>query len=141
MSDNKIENTINKILKEDRDEILEILESGTEDLTGGTSYSYSREISDTYEKDDEKFNFNINIVLTYMDFEKHKYEKEGQYYIEIVCEVEDTQILSDVKQEFTDFTDDLMPYIDIVIRQNYPDGILQFNEDITEEQFNQSFIY
>lgn len=141
MSGNKMENSINNILREDKNEILEILESGTDDLTGGTSYTYSKEISDTYKKDDEKFNFNINIILTFMDFEKHRYEKEGQYYVEIICEVDDTQILSDIKQDFTDFTDDLMPYIDVVIRQNYPDGLLKFNEDITEEQFKKSFIY
>lgn len=140
MSDNKIENSVNRILRNDRDKILEIIKSGTKDLTGDTSYTYSKKVSDTYEGEQREFDFDISVVFTFMDFKKHKYEKDGQYYVEIICEVDDTQILPKIKKEFISFADDLMPHIDIVIRQNYPEGLLKFNEDMTENEFKKSFI-
>lgn len=136
-----IEDHIKRIIDQNKENITSLLNSGTGE--SGESFTFRREVEDTYnspEVEDEIY-YVLSFELTYTDKKPHKYQMEdGRYRVKIKCHMDDSSILTTLKEDMYTVSEKYIPYREDVVTQDYPRKEVAIDYDITEEQFKRSFI-
>lgn len=125
---------IEQILSCNSTEIQNIVDSGSGD--SGESFMFKTEVDGVFEEVEYTFRFKVS----YRDEEPHSFQiEDGRYSVTIVCRMDDTSVLTDLKEEMYILSSRYVPYEDHVT-QDYPSGKLKISHDMTEEHFKESFI-
>lgn len=66
--------------------------------------------------------------------------RQSCFSVDIVVNVEDTSILTDLKSSLYDAHDDIFPGISSYVTQDYPSGTLKITEDVTADEFRDWFL-
>lgn len=133
--DSDIGSHIEQILSSNSREIQDLVDSGSGD--SGESFMFETEVEDVFKDVEYTFRFK----LSYRDEEPHPYQiEDGRYSVTIVCYMDDTSVLTDLKDEMYILSSRYMPYEDHV-SQDYPSKKVKISHDMTEADFKDAFLY
>lgn len=141
MSDSNIVQNIEHIIKQNKKDIMNLVNSGS----GGSGQlsQFNREFNGKYKKSgcDKEIGYTILFSLTYRDEQPHKFQiEDGRYRIEIRCKMDDTSILTELQDDMRKFSNKYIPSRQDVVTKHYPEHEVRISHDIEEKEIIYNFI-
>lgn len=125
---------IEQILSRNSTEIQDIVDSGSED--SGEVFMFETQVDGVFNDIEYTFRFKVS----YWDEEPHTFQiEDGRYSVTIVCYMEDTSVLTDLKEDMYILSRKYIPY-EVCVTQDYPSGKLKISHDMTESDFKDAFL-
>lgn len=96
-------------------------------------------VADEYTIDYKDQRLKITLVIHYTG-EPHNFDvNKGYFGTKIKCDMDTTEILTDIKPSFYELSENLFPKKEPVVRQDYPSGSIWINYDLDVSEFRSAF--
>lgn len=125
---------IQQVINRNQSELLDVLEFGTGN--SGEVKTVTETVSGGY----NNIEYTVSLSFIYRDEEPHRYQiEDGRYKVEITCNMSDTSILLDLREDLTEFGDNKISK-EVTVTQDYPTRKIRISHDLTEDEFRESFV-